>query len=81
MAALAPIFRDNEILLTGANGFLGKVLLAMLLDRFPQVRRVHVLVRARPGVSSRERFTKEVLDSPLYGLCSNAADGTTSSAA
>ena len=28
------------------------------------MRRVHVLVRARPGVSSRERFTKEVLDSP-----------------
>ena len=64
MAALAPIFRDNEILLTGANGFLGKVVLAMILDRFPQVERVHVLVRARPGVSSRERFTKEVLDSP-----------------
>lgn len=64
MASLAPIFRENEILLTGANGFLGKVVLAMLLDRFPQVGRVHVLVRARPGVSSRERFTKEVLDSP-----------------
>lgn len=67
MASLAPIFRENEILLTGANGFLGKVVLAMLLDRFPQVGRVHVLVRARPGVSSRERFTKEVLDSPPFG--------------
>ena len=64
MADLAPIFRDNEILLTGANGFLGKVILAMLLDRFPQAARLSVLVRPRPGLSAEERFAKEVLDSP-----------------
>ncbi len=64
MADLAPIFRDNEILLTGANGFLGKVILAMLLDKFPQAARLSVLVRPRPGLSAEERFAKEVLDSP-----------------
>ena len=64
MSGLAPILRDNEILLTGANGFLGKVVLAILLDRFPQVARVNVLVRPRGDLSASERFAREVLDSP-----------------
>ncbi len=64
MADLSSLFRDREILLTGANGFLGKVVLAMLLDRFPHVRRVHVLVRARPDLPSNARFVRDVLDSP-----------------
>ncbi len=64
MARLAPIFRETEILLAGANGFLGKVLLALLLDRFPEVRRLHVLVRPRSGLSGADRFEREVLDSP-----------------
>ncbi len=66
MAGLAPIFRDNELLLTGANGFLGKVILAMLLDRFPQAARVNVLVRAREDKPAAERFEREVLDSPPF---------------
>ena len=64
MATLAPIFQNSEILLTGANGFVGKVVLAMLLDRFPQVARVHVLVRPRPGLPAAKRAATEILDSP-----------------
>ncbi len=66
MAGLVSIFRESEILIAGANGFLGKVLLALLLDRFPGVRRVHVLVRPRPDRSASERFEQEVLDSPPF---------------
>lgn len=66
MADLASIFRSSEILLTGANGFLGKIVLAMLLERFPQVPRVHALVRPRAGLSAAQRFGKEVLDSPPF---------------
>lgn len=66
MADLSAIFRDHEILLTGANGFLGKVLLAMLLDRYPETRRVHALVRPRPEADSGERFSAEVLESPPF---------------
>ncbi len=73
MATLAPIFRESEILLTGANGFLGKVILALLLDRFPEVKRIHVLVRPRSELSAEDRFAQEVLDSPpLQPLVQNA---------
>ena len=54
----------RKILLTGANGFLGKVLLGLLLDRYPDVGQVHLLIRSRRGRSAQDRFEKEILDSP-----------------
>jgi long-chain acyl-CoA synthetase len=58
------IFRQNEILLVGANGFLGKVLVGLLLDRFPDFRHLHILIRSRSNKQARERFDAQVLASP-----------------
>ncbi len=58
-------FADCEPLITGANGFVGKVLMAMLLDRFPDIKRLHVLIRPRGSVPAVERFRSEVLASPV----------------
>lgn len=57
-------FRKHELFLVGANGFVGKVLLGMLLDRFEGAKRLYILVRPRPGVPAHERFEREVLASP-----------------
>ncbi len=54
----------HEILLIGANGFLGKVLLALLLDRFPDFRHVHVVMRPKRKLTPGRRFEREVLASP-----------------
>ena len=59
------MFRENEILLTGGNGFLGKVILAMLLDRYPALKHLHVLLRPGRGLSAAERFETEVMESPV----------------
>ncbi|PYV18481.1 MAG: hypothetical protein DMG21_04760 [Acidobacteria bacterium] len=64
MTDVAKIFGQNELLITGANGFLGKVLLGLVLDRYPGVARLHVLIRPRRGLSAAERFSSEVLKSP-----------------
>jgi long-chain acyl-CoA synthetase len=56
--------RRHEILLVGANGFLGKVLLGLLLDRFPDFKHLHILMRPKRKLSAEERFEKEVLASP-----------------
>lgn len=58
------VFRENEILLTGANGFVGKVTLGMIADRFPDLKHLHILVRGKQGASPRERFERDVLGSP-----------------
>lgn len=57
-------FAGREILLTGGGGFLGKVVLGLLLDRYPEVGRVHVLLRRSRGRSAEQRFAEDVLGSP-----------------
>lgn len=60
-------FQDNEVFLTGANGFVGKVLLGLLIERFPDFKHLHILVRSRPGLPAEERFRRDVLSSPALG--------------
>src|SRR5579863_176677 len=57
-------FREHEVLLTGANGFLGKVILGLILDRFPDFNHLHILLRRRGELSASERFFSETLGSP-----------------
>jgi len=61
---VSQTFQQNEIFLIGGNGFLGKVVLGMLLDRYPQVKHIHMLVRPGRNASAEERFFGEVLASP-----------------
>lgn len=55
---------QHEILLTGGNGFLGKAVLGLLLDRFPEFKHLHILVRPRRNLPARQRFYSETLASP-----------------
>ncbi|HEY6293670.1 MAG TPA: SDR family oxidoreductase [Terriglobia bacterium] len=57
-------FRENEVLLTGTSGFLGKVVLGLLVDRYPDFRHLHVLMRGAKGLEPAERLEREVLGSP-----------------
>jgi len=58
---LTEAFRGREVLITGVTGFLGKVCLVMLLDKYPGVGKVHVLVRPRAGGSAHDRFFHKVI--------------------
>ena len=64
MIKVGQAFAQHEILLTGGNGFLGKVVLGLLLDRYPGLKHLHVLLRPKQNLTARERFEKEILDSP-----------------
>src|SRR5206468_831621 len=61
------LFRSRSMLLLGATGFVGKVLLAMILDRFPELKHLVVQVRRKRNVSGEQRFFSEVLPSPTLG--------------
>ncbi len=58
------IFRQNGILLIGATGFMGKATVALLLDRYPDLKKLYVLCRAKPGRSAEQRFYGETAHSP-----------------
>jgi long-chain acyl-CoA synthetase len=66
MPPLAEILAQRGILLTGATGFLGKVLLYILLRHHPELKRLYLLIRG-DGKSSLNRFSREILDSPVMG--------------
>jgi long-chain acyl-CoA synthetase len=57
-------FSDKTMLLLGGTGFVGKVLLAMVLDRFPELKHLVVQVRRKKNLSGEERFYAETLQSP-----------------
>jgi len=62
-------FSNKTMLLLGGTGFVGKVLLAMVLDRFPELKHLIVQVRRKKNMSGEQRFYSEVLQSPpLRGI-------------
>ena len=68
MTELRPgqIFAGRRLFLLGGTGFLGKVCLSMLLDRFPQLGRVYLMVRASSQAESESRFWDSLVPSPAF---------------
>jgi long-chain acyl-CoA synthetase len=64
--SVREILRGRHVFLLGGTGFLGKVLLSMLLRNFPEVGRVHVMVRRGSGTSSEARFWDSVVTSHTF---------------
>ena len=64
-------FAGREMLVTGATGFVARVLIEKVLRDLPEVGRVHVLIRPGAGRSGRtetadERLRREVLGSNVF---------------
>src|SRR5882724_3464226 len=64
--SVSQIFEGRSVFILGSTGFVGKVLLGMLLDRFPQVRRAYVMVRRGSGTDAEARFWSSVVTSPVF---------------
>ena len=60
------IYNGRSLFVIGSTGFLGKVTLSMLLNRFPNVGRVYVSVRARSQEESETRFWNNVITAPPF---------------
>ncbi|CAH9093404.1 unnamed protein product [Cuscuta europaea] len=56
----------KSILITGATGFLAKVLVEKILRTQPDIKKLYLLIRANDSVSAIERFKTEVIDSELF---------------
>jgi long-chain acyl-CoA synthetase len=64
--SVSEIYKGRNVFILGSTGFVGKVLLGMLLDRFPQVGRAYVMVRRGSGTDAEARFWNSVVTSPVF---------------
>lgn len=55
VTGIPEFFRGRSVLVTGATGFLGKVLVEKLLRSCPEVSTIYLLLRAKKGRNVQER--------------------------
>ncbi|MEZ4311282.1 MAG: AMP-binding protein [Polyangiaceae bacterium] len=67
-APLEPsrVLRGRRFVIVGGTGFLGKVWLSMLLDRFPDIEHMHLLVRPKKDQNPEERFWAHIATSAVF---------------
>uniref|UniRef100_A0A6I8RGU7 Fatty acyl-CoA reductase n=1 Tax=Xenopus tropicalis TaxID=8364 RepID=A0A6I8RGU7_XENTR len=65
MISIPEFYRGKNVLITGATGFMGKVLLEKLLRSCPNVKAVYVLVRPKASQKPRERVA-EMMSCKLF---------------
>ncbi|KAH7644408.1 male sterility domain-containing protein [Dermatophagoides farinae] len=58
-------YQDKTILITGATGFIGKVLLEKLL-RVGVIRRIYILLRSKHSKTPHERLEELLIKSPCF---------------
>ena len=62
---IADSLRGERVFLTGATGFLGKVLVEKLLWSVPEIGGLVLLIRPQPGRSAAARLREEILGAPI----------------
>ncbi|XP_069759271.1 fatty acyl-CoA reductase 1 isoform X4 [Narcine bancroftii] len=65
MVSIPEFYLGKNVLITGATGFMGKVLLEKLLRSCPGVKTAYILVRSKAGQNSQARV-QEMLNCKLF---------------
>lgn len=64
--SILQTLQGKNIFLTGATGFVGKVILEKILRSIPTIAGLYVLVRPRKGSTADERMYKEIVQSEIF---------------
>nr|XP_042911961.1 fatty acyl-CoA reductase 1-like [Parasteatoda tepidariorum] len=62
---VSEFYDEKSLFVTGVSGFLGSVLLGILLQNLPQIKRIFILLRPKKGVLPAER-KKIILQKKLF---------------
>ncbi|KAG9449622.1 hypothetical protein H6P81_009587 [Aristolochia fimbriata] len=63
---ILPFLKGKRILITGATGFLGKVLIEKILRTAPDVGEIFVLIKAQSRNAAMNRVKKEIINTELF---------------
>lgn len=70
---IVAFYQNRSVLITGASGFIGKVLIEKLVRTCPLIRRIFVLIRPKWNKQPEARL-KELLQAPLFDGVRNESD-------
>jgi len=63
---VGSMFEGRSVFITGASGFIGRVLLEKLLRCYPGIKRIYILMRAKRNQQPYERLHKQLLNVPIF---------------
>ncbi|KAL1554557.1 Fatty acyl-CoA reductase 2 [Salvia divinorum] len=63
---IVKFLRGKTFLITGATGFLGKVLIEKMLRTAPDVHKIFVLIKAKSKEAGAERLKNEIINAELF---------------
>jgi len=64
MATIPEYYRGKIVFITGATGFIGKVLVEKLLRSCPEVQALYCLTRSKEGETANDRLNR-MLSEPV----------------
>ncbi|XP_055811632.1 fatty acyl-CoA reductase 2, chloroplastic-like [Solanum dulcamara] len=63
---IVDFFEAKNLLVTGATGFLAKVLIEKMLRTTPKINKIYLLIRAKNREAAFDRLTSEIIESKLF---------------
>jgi len=63
---VGKLLAGRRLVVLGGTGFLGKVFWLMLLDRYPEIGKIYLLVRSTKELSSEERFWNVIVKNEAF---------------
>src|SRR5579859_1385211 len=72
---VGAVYRGKRLLLLGGTGFLGKIFWVLLLDRFPEIETIYLMVRSGKDKTSEQRFDDILQSDAIKPLRDRYGDG------
>lgn len=64
---IVEFYSEKTIFITGTTGFLGKIILALLIKNCPKIKKIFCLIRRGKGnISGQDRLDQEVLSLEIF---------------
>lgn len=64
---IQEFFRNSTVFITGATGYLGRLILEKLLRTCPHIKHIYILIREKKGKEREKRF-QEIFDCPIFDV-------------
>lgn len=67
LSEIQHFYKDSTVFLTGATGFMGRLILEKLIRTCYDLKRIYILIREKKGKTTEERF-KELFNDQIFSV-------------